>query len=75
MCLWKKFLNKIRLQQLISFSVFKNRITWNSLLKMQMKVLASSNASVCAGFEVLTPVVMKSSIFWDITPGSPLKVN
>jgi hypothetical protein len=28
------------------------------------------------GFEVLTPVVMKtSSIFWDITPCSPLKVN
>jgi hypothetical protein len=27
------------------------------------------------GFEVLTAVVMKSSIFWDITPCSPLKVN
>jgi hypothetical protein len=27
------------------------------------------------GFEVLTPVVMKSSIFWDIKPCSPLKVN
>jgi hypothetical protein len=27
------------------------------------------------GFEVLTPVVMDSSIFWGITPGSPLKVN
>jgi hypothetical protein len=26
-------------------------------------------------FEVLTAVVMKSSIFWDITPCSPLKVN
>jgi hypothetical protein len=25
--------------------------------------------------EVLTAVVMKSSIFWDITPCSPLKVN
>jgi hypothetical protein len=28
-----------------------------------------------AGFEVLTAVVMKSSIFWDITMCSPLKVN
>jgi hypothetical protein len=28
-----------------------------------------------AEFEVLTPVVMKSTIFWDITPCSPLKVN
>jgi hypothetical protein len=27
------------------------------------------------GFEVLTGVVMKSTIFWDITPCSPLKVN
>jgi hypothetical protein len=26
-------------------------------------------------FEVLTAVVMKSSICWDITPCSPLKVN
>jgi hypothetical protein len=25
--------------------------------------------------EVLTPVVMKGSIFWDITPCSPLKIN
>jgi hypothetical protein len=28
-----------------------------------------------AGFEVLTAVVMKSSVFWDITPYNPLKVN
>jgi hypothetical protein len=27
------------------------------------------------GFEVLTAVVMKSSIFWDVMPCSPLKVN
>jgi hypothetical protein len=27
------------------------------------------------GFEVLTAVVMKSTIFWDITPCCPLKVN
>jgi hypothetical protein len=27
------------------------------------------------GFEVVTAVVMKSSIFWDITPYSPLKVS
>jgi hypothetical protein len=26
-------------------------------------------------FEVLTAVVMKSTIFWDITPCSPLRVN
>jgi hypothetical protein len=27
------------------------------------------------GFEVLTAVFMKSTIFWDITPCSPLKDN
>jgi hypothetical protein len=27
------------------------------------------------GFEVLTAVVIKSTIFWDIRPCSPLKVN
>jgi hypothetical protein len=27
------------------------------------------------GFEVLTAVIMKSAIFWDITPCSPLSVN
>jgi hypothetical protein len=27
------------------------------------------------GFEVITAVVMKSSIFWDITPCNPLKFN
>jgi hypothetical protein len=27
------------------------------------------------GFEILTAVVMKSAIFWDITPYNPLKVS
>jgi hypothetical protein len=31
--------------------------------------------SFLAGFEVLTAVVMKGTIFWDITPCSPLSVN
>jgi hypothetical protein len=30
---------------------------------------------IYAGFEVLTAVVMKSIIFWDITPCSPLSFN
>jgi hypothetical protein len=30
---------------------------------------------VLVGFEVLTAVVIKSTVFWDITPCSPLKVN
>jgi hypothetical protein len=27
------------------------------------------------GFEVLTPVIMMSFVFWDLMPCSPLKVN
>jgi hypothetical protein len=33
------------------------------------------NGSWFVGFAVLTAVVMKSTIFWDIMPCSPLKVN
>jgi hypothetical protein len=32
-------------------------------------------AGTCAGFEVLTAVVMKSFICWDTAPYSPLKVD
>jgi hypothetical protein len=34
----------------------------------------STNGNENVGFEVLTAVAMKSSIFWDITPYGPLKV-
>jgi hypothetical protein len=34
-----------------------------------------TNGRMFVGFEVLTAVVMKSTIFWDITLCSPLKVN
>jgi hypothetical protein len=27
------------------------------------------------GFEIYTPVITKSSIFWDVTPCSPLKID
>jgi hypothetical protein len=30
---------------------------------------------VGVGFKVLTAVVVKSTVFWDITPCSPLKVK
>jgi hypothetical protein len=33
------------------------------------------NYFISVGFEVLTAVVMKSIIFWNITPCSPLRVN
>jgi hypothetical protein len=33
------------------------------------------NVTKDVGFEVLSAVVMKRTIFWDIAPCSPLKVN
>jgi hypothetical protein len=33
------------------------------------------NHSIVVEFEILTAMVMKSSIFWDITPRSPFKDN
>jgi hypothetical protein len=27
------------------------------------------------GFDVLTAMIMKSSVFWDVTSRSPLKIN
>jgi hypothetical protein len=37
--------------------------------------LEPSAARVTVGFKVLPAVLMKSTIFWDMTPCSPLKVN
>jgi hypothetical protein len=37
--------------------------------------LRAGNSIADIGYDVLTAVVMKSYIFWDITPRSPLKVN
>jgi hypothetical protein len=34
-----------------------------------------NNYNSCTGFEVPTVVVIKNSVFWDITPSSLLKVN
>jgi hypothetical protein len=34
----------------------------------------TKNKNLCR-IEVLTAVIMKSTIFWDVTPCSPLKVN
>jgi hypothetical protein len=41
----------------------------------QLDGVTSTRKNVFVRFEVLTAVVMKSTIFWDITPCSPLKVN
>jgi hypothetical protein len=48
--------------------LWQHRWTKRSILQIFLAYLR-------VGFEFLTAVVMKSSIFWDITPCSPLKVN
>jgi hypothetical protein len=40
-----------------------------------IKAWEHSNKVILLGLEVLTAVVMETSIFWDITPCSPLNVN
>jgi hypothetical protein len=46
--------------------------TSSSFLDRQVNPAGKSNTTLIVGFEALTPVVMKSSVFWDITPCSPL---
>jgi hypothetical protein len=46
-------------------AVFTELLPGNTLIKSMQY----------AEFEVLTAMVMKSSVFWDITSCSPLKVN
>jgi hypothetical protein len=41
--------------------------TWTETKKYELQLIRQ-----CLGFEVLTPVVMKSAIFWDIMSCSPL---
>jgi hypothetical protein len=49
--------------------------TSNNFLNGQVNAAGCSNITLIVGFEFLTTVVMKSSVFWDITPCSPLQVN
>jgi hypothetical protein len=54
----------------INRRIFKTDIFFNEL-----NVFTESQLIYFVGFEVLTAVVVKSSIFWDIIPCSPLDVN
>jgi hypothetical protein len=49
-----------------------------SKIKFHAHTKLQAKSHICifyVGFEVLAEVVIKSTIFWDITPCSPLKVN
>jgi hypothetical protein len=50
-----------------------NRQLYLQLVEEKIPIREINNRNV--GSEVLTAVVMKSTIFWDLTACSPLKVN
>jgi hypothetical protein len=56
-------------------SFFLHKITSVHFPNKTLGLFPYNNKIIDVGIEVLTAVVMKSTIFWDITPCSPLKVN
>jgi hypothetical protein len=48
---------------------------WRHRNGQRTDIRYSKLMACCVGFEVLTAMVMKSSIFWDIMPCNSLKVN
>jgi hypothetical protein len=66
----------VPLSLMSSRSLFKGKLAtgWSCLLLVYSTSQAKNMWSF-VGFEVLTVVVMKSSVFWYITPCGPLKVN
>jgi hypothetical protein len=59
--------------------VFENRVLRRIFGPKMEKVTGDwrmlYNEETHIGFEVFTSVVMKTIIFWDVTPHSPLSVN
>jgi hypothetical protein len=68
------------MKRFISFT-FQQTLRGNKIEEEEVGGICSmrgggeKSVQVYVGFEVLTTVVMKSDIFWDITPCSPLKVT
>jgi hypothetical protein len=79
----KSFLRDILVRNSSYVSIFLKicaapRIACSAVLCWRVhkrSLLNTSEINLIVRFEVLTAVVMKSPIFWDITPCSPLKVN
>jgi hypothetical protein len=59
------------LLRILSVTLTLRHVVWQKYTD----VLKERPAAMHAGFEVLTVVVMKSVIFWDIALCSPLKVT
>jgi hypothetical protein len=56
----------------INFATVQNNCTLKSII---LSFLIAEYCIIYVWFEVLTAVVIKSLIFWDITPWSPLRVK
>jgi hypothetical protein len=56
-------------------TLFLRMVTKLQLSNDTLKYLVLLNTKHCLGLEVLTSVGVESSVFWDITLCSPLKVN
>jgi hypothetical protein len=76
-CIWYKDELRQHWNESIIVSIYKNNdraYCFNyrgvSLLSTSYKIVSN-----IAGFEVLTAVALKNTIFWDIRPCSPLSVN
>jgi hypothetical protein len=71
------YMRFIYVRRVIYFSIYKSLlVSWEAAqLAASQEGLSSVGKSLLVGFEVLTEVVMKSTVFWDITPCSPLKAT
>jgi hypothetical protein len=76
---WVRYLVNGRVLTFIPSHLYAQYTFAHLVIRSQRNVLAdectSQNMSSYIGSEVLTTVIVKSSVFWDITPCSPSKVN
>jgi hypothetical protein len=82
---WNQLWDRIKVSGFSSFGLVKPTDEQEACMKHGMRALSSRHC-VCrnkdtwtshadVGFEVLIAVVMKSCIFWNIAPCSPLKIT
>jgi hypothetical protein len=68
-------INRLRRQQGNSVYLKLNYKPFSSEIVNQAFQILNQTITQNVGFEVLSAVDTKSSVFWDITPYSPLNIN
>jgi hypothetical protein len=61
------------LKNVCNIGMFQNPLQY--LKDTNFSLTEKQSVSLCVGFKVITTVFMKSCIFWNMTPCSPLRVN